>query len=91
MAAISVDRAGPGRYVVTIDAGGTKTTHQVTVPAALLSQVGIPTADEERLVRASFEFLLEREPATSILSTFDLSVIESYFPGYVEDVRARLE
>jgi hypothetical protein len=36
----------------------------------------------EDLVRRSFEFLLEREPATSILRTFDLSVIRRYFPEY---------
>ena len=36
----------------------------------------------EDLVRRSFEFLLEREPATSILRTFDLSVIQRYFPEY---------
>src|SRR5439155_312918 len=36
----------------------------------------------EDLVRRSFVFLLEREPATSILRTFDLSVISRYFPEY---------
>ena len=36
----------------------------------------------EDLVRRSFEFLLEREPPSSILPRFDLSVIERYFPDY---------
>ena len=42
------------------------------------------------LVRASFEFLLEREPATSILREFSLDVISQYFPGYPAQIRARL-
>jgi hypothetical protein len=42
------------------------------------------------LVRASFEFLLEREPATSILHEFSLDVISRYFPGYPAEIRARL-
>lgn len=62
---------------------------QVTVheeEAALLA----PNADPTRLVEESFRFLLEREPVTSILATFDLSVIEEYFPGYRREIAARL-
>ena len=44
----------------------------------------------ERLVRASFEFLLEREPQGAILRRFKLADIERYFPGYPESIRARL-
>lgn len=33
-----------------------------------------------RVVQAAFEFLLEREPASSILAKFDCSVIRRYFP-----------
>ncbi|MDX2343195.1 MAG: hypothetical protein QNL12_05390 [Acidimicrobiia bacterium] len=34
------------------------------------------------LVEKSFEFLLERESNTSILSSFELPVIDRYFPEY---------
>jgi hypothetical protein len=33
-------------------------------------------------VRRSFDFLLEREPSTSILSSFSLEQIGHYFPEY---------
>jgi hypothetical protein len=36
----------------------------------------------EELIERSFEFLLEREPNTSILRRFDLPVIQTYFPEY---------
>ena len=36
----------------------------------------------EELIRASFAFLLEREPAESIMNEFDLPVISRYFPEY---------
>jgi hypothetical protein len=36
----------------------------------------------EKLVRDSFNFLLEREPRESILKEFDLSMIQRYFPDY---------
>jgi hypothetical protein len=38
----------------------------------------------------SFEFLLEREPNTSILRSFDLSVISQYFPEYENEIRKEL-
>jgi hypothetical protein len=34
----------------------------------------------EKVVRAAFEFLLDREPASSILAKFDCSQIRRYFP-----------
>jgi len=34
----------------------------------------------ERVVQAAFRFLLEREPASAILSKFDCGVIRRYFP-----------
>ena len=34
----------------------------------------------EKVVRAAFEFLLAREPATAIMSRFDCAVIRRYFP-----------
>jgi hypothetical protein len=38
--------------------------------------------DPQRLVAASFAFLLVREPREAILRSFELPVIERYFPGY---------
>ena len=49
-----------------------------------------PGASADDLVRESFAFLLEREPAGSILASFDLSVISRYFPEYRTEIRRRL-
>jgi hypothetical protein len=87
MAPIDIVPAGEHRYVVTVRSRGATTDHEVEVPLALLDAVGMNPADEEHLVRISFEFLLEREPATSILRRFDLDVIGHYFPEYITTVR----
>ena len=34
----------------------------------------------EKVVRATFEFLLSREPASAILRKFDCSLVRRYFP-----------
>jgi len=44
----------------------------------------------EELVRASFDFLLAREPRESILRQFELPVIERYFPGYDTEIRRQM-
>jgi hypothetical protein len=63
------------------------TVHEVTASERVRDELAADASVEE-LVRASFAFLLEREPRTSILRSFDLPVIERYFPGY-RDAMAR--
>ena len=76
-------------YDVEIDQDGRISSHRVTVPADL-SGAGLPEVEHERLVRESFAFLLEREPASAILPEFALPVIARYFPEYPEAVGRRL-
>jgi hypothetical protein len=61
-------------------AGRATTTHRVGVTYAERARFG--GGDVGELVRRSFEFLLAREPNTSILREFTLSTIEQYFPEY---------
>lgn len=81
MAEIAVTPRGAREFDVVVD--GTS-RHRVTVPERF--------GDEglERVVRLSFEFLLEREPASSIMREFSLDVIRRYFPEYEEELPRRL-
>ena len=85
--AIQVESLDAKTFQVTVD-GRSKTTHTVTVRPEYAKKLG--AADLEALVEKSFEFLLEREPNTSILSQFDLSLIQRYFPEYERTIVARL-
>jgi len=62
-----------------------KTTHRVRISRA--ERERYETEDVAGLVRRSFEFLLAREPNTSILREFDLSTVERYFPEYAREIR----
>lgn len=98
MTTIEITSAGDDGYTVTLHDAGTTTHHRVGVPSALLVTLGLGSAsgsgsgsgDEERLVRMSFEFLLEREPPGSILPVFDLDIIGRYFPEYVATMRRQV-
>ncbi|HEX2064269.1 MAG TPA: hypothetical protein VHE80_07585 [Acidimicrobiales bacterium] len=90
MSEITVTAMGPGQFGVQVQEGDTTTSHQVTVPDELIEELGLPDVDQEELVEESFAFLLEREPATSILEEFPLTTISRYFPEYPDELRSRL-
>lgn len=76
-------------YVFGVELVSENETHTFTVEAAkeYVSTLTAGRAEPEALIRASFEFLLEREPAASILREFDLKVIPEYFPEYEKDIQ----
>jgi hypothetical protein len=88
MPEIAIYPIGPREFRVEVSEGAQRTTHEVTVPESLGEEV--TNDDFERVVRESFRFLLEREPASSILSRFSLSDITRYFPEYPSELARRL-
>jgi len=89
MADIAISRLGARAFRVQLREGGRETTHHVTAPETV-GALKFPETDLERVVHESFEFLLEREPASSILSRFSLNEISRYFPEYEDELARRL-
>jgi hypothetical protein len=87
VAEVTVTEGSAGTYTVTVAEGPRTTTHTVRVPDGFATDLGCPSAPEIDLVRQSFSFLLEREPADSILRTFSLEQIGHYFPEYRSTIR----
>ena len=63
------------------------TTHTVKVTDQSLTDLTEDIVTKVQLLEFSFKFLLEREPNTSILSSFDINVISKYFSNYKDEVR----
>lgn len=80
---------GGFEYEVVIREGGSQTSHRVRLGKEYCRRLTEGRAAPDELVRKSFEFLLENEPKESILGSFDLSVIERYFPGYPDEIKKR--
>lgn len=91
MAEITVERRGEDgsvlRFHVTVREGEGSTEHEVTLSSADLDRLGWRFDSPEGFVRASFEFLLDREPKESILPSFDIGVIGGYFPEFEATIR----
>lgn len=89
MATITVETGDSTTYTVTVE-GRSRSVHTVTVAPGYAESLTGGRVSTAVLVKASFEFLLEREPNTSILRRFDLPVIGRYFPEYEDNIRQRL-
>ena len=70
------------KFEITVKANQL-TKHVVSVTDQMLLNLTNNKISKEELLNFSFNFLLEREPNTSILSKFDIIVISKYFPEYI--------
>ena len=73
------------KFEITVNADRI-TKHVVSVTDQMLLNLTNNKISKEELLNFSFNFLLKREPNTSILSKFDIIVISKYFPEYISKV-----
>ena len=70
------------QFTVGIDG----TTYAVTLSQDYWQRLTAGRGEPSRFIEASFKYLLDREPKEQILSEFDLSQIELYFPSYPGEI-----
>ena len=83
---ILVNELSDKEFQVTVNAKNL-TSHNVTLTDDTYQNLTNGKVSKKKLIEFSFKFLLEKEPNTSILSSFELSVISSYFPKYIRAVK----
>ena len=76
----------PDNFKVIVSQKST-TEHYVTASKDFLSQFSKYNLSPEDIVKYSFEFLLDREPNTSILKKFDITLISNYFPDFTKTIK----
>ena len=82
---VSIKRCNDDVFEVTV-ADSITTIHAVTVTDQSLTELTDNNVTKKQLLEFSFNFLLDREPNTSILTSFDIDVISKYFPNYRDEV-----
>jgi hypothetical protein len=70
------------RFHVRVADDDGATEHDVTVSRVDRDRLAGGYTSPEAFIRACFEFLLDREPKESILGSFDVSQIATYFPEF---------
>lgn len=73
------------RFLISIESDK-NTEHVVDLTQDYYQRLTRGMITPEELIKRSFKFLLERESNTSILSSFDLFVINNYFPEYEKEI-----
>ena len=90
MSEITVTPMDERHFGVELREGDQTTTHKVAVPPEMVDDLGLGDVEPDVLVRESMAFLLEREPATSILPEFALSDISRFFDDYYDELTRRV-
>jgi|tagenome__1003787_1003787.scaffolds.fasta_scaffold20693101_3 hypothetical protein len=77
-------------YDVTIThRSGATTEHVVSVPEALMADLGVSVAQEPLLVRATLAYLLEHDPA-AVPERFSLDEVGAAIPEFRDEIVGRL-
>ena len=63
------------------------TKHTVLVTDEYYDTLTKKKISKKKLLEFSFQFLLDREPNTSILSFFELNIISKYFPEFENEIK----
>ncbi len=87
---ISINKLDANTFDVLIK-GNKETNHRVHMSEQYYHDLSDGKVPQETVILESFKFLLEREPNTSILSEFDITVIKRYFPEYEKEIKQRLK
>lgn len=90
MQKIQITQLDDTTFSVTIHAAST-TTHRVSLQPTYALKLTQGLVSHLTLIEKSFEFLLARESNTSILRSFDLSVIAHYFSNYEQEITKLLK
>ena len=82
---ISINKISENEFSVTVSLE-TTSKHMVLIDDKTHLQLTNGRISKENLLMISFKFLLERESNSEILTSFELMVIQNYFPEYVDFV-----
>jgi hypothetical protein len=80
----------PLEFEVLVREGKGETTHRVSISRETLKRLTGGKHTPERCLDAAFRFLLDREPKEAILGSFDVEVIQRYFPHFERDLQRYL-
>ena len=73
-------------FAVSIE-NSVNSNHIVTLNDDIHFEMTKGIKSKTELILFSFKFLLERENNTSILSNFNLEIIQNYFPEYKNEIQ----
>ena len=83
---IFIKELSDNKFEITVNKKLT-TKHTVLLTDEYYDSLTKKKISKKKLLEYSFQFLLNREPNTSILSFFELNIISKYFPEYENEIK----
>jgi hypothetical protein len=81
---VEIEKVGDDRFEVELYEGDKKDVYLVTLDPEFVKQAGL---DSGEVIKRTFEFLLKREPKSSILFSFTIpDTVNKYFPEFQEEI-----
>ena len=90
MAYLKITEIEKDKFLVDVS-DNVKTSHNVVINDKVYKQLTNGVISKFELLERSFEFLLDRESNTSILTNFEIQIISHYFSDYINCVRGWCE
>jgi hypothetical protein len=84
---INIKKKDENKFYVTVEEKDSTSEHTVSLDDDYYQKLTDRKTSKQELIKKSFDFLLEREPKESILSEFDLRIINYYFPEYEKEMK----
>lgn len=83
---VQTGHADPLAFKVTVVGEPRQQSYDVSISRADLRRLTGGNCEPELLIKAAFRFLLDREPQEAIMSSFNVTVISSYFPEFEKEL-----
>lgn len=83
---IFIKELSDNKFEITVNKKLT-TKHTVLLTDEYYDSLTKKKISKKKLLEYSFYFLLDKESNTSILSSFELSIISKYFPEYENEIK----
>jgi len=88
---IEVQRKNDEKFEVTVSEDDSSTFHTVTLDDDYYQALTEGRIAREDFIKSCFEFLLQRESKESILSRFNVRIINKYFPEFEQQIKTRTD
>jgi hypothetical protein len=91
---LRIESLGEHRFLLTTCESDELVEIQVYAEPAVVNRIGLDErdrVDEQRIVRAAADFLLERQSADELPEKIDLDEVVAAYDGFIDDMRERCQ
>jgi hypothetical protein len=87
---LRMESLGEHRFLLTSRDSDELVEIQLYADPAVVKRIGLEGVDEQRVIRAAADFLLERQRADELPGKVDLDDVVAAYDGFIDEMRERV-